>query len=411
MARGKHNGTQLTLQVVTKLNKIPHRLLLCLAWSLCACSALGQSDNPTVVLLAGQSNMVGYGLSEELSPELAELPSNVQLFVDGKPADPTDRERFGPEVGFAHAIAEAEPDQTFILVKFAVGGTSLLAWAPEWTSEEAEITNNAGAGPLYKRFHDYLAEVPVPDDATFGGILWMQGERDARFPQAGKAYFENLHTLIEAFRHDTGEPSAPFILGRVNPPADRFLLLDAVRRAQEVAARALPGVRLVDTDDLTKRDDDVHYDSEGILELGRRFADAFLDAGRVRHSMVGSIQAPQYMAVLTSDLEASIAWYEQAFGLTRRGGSIAADSSWQIANLVSGELHVEIIRDSRADSARRDIGLFKVGFDVHDLDAVVARMAERTDQEPGIIHFEPLGQRLIQVRDPDGNVIQISERD
>ncbi len=395
---------------MVKFSVIPQLLLLCLASLPIAGRTLGQSQSPIVVLLAGQSNMVGYGLTGELPPDVASLPPNVKLYVDGAPATPNDRERFGPEVGFAHALGAAEPQQPFILVKFAVGGTSLLAWAPEWTSEQAEITNNAGAGPLYKRFHDYLADVPLSSDARFGGVLWMQGERDARFPQAGSAYFENLYTLIEAFRRDVQQPELPFILGRVNPPADRFLLLDAVRRAQEVAARALPGVRLVDTDDLTKRDDDIHYDTGGILELGRRFADAYLTEARARESIVGATKSPQYFAVLVSDVGASAAWYEQMFGLRSAGGATAEDGSWRIENLVGSGLHVEIIRDAQAESANRDIGFFKVGFDVSDLDAVVARVTAATGQAPDITHFEPLNQRLIQVRDPDGNVIQVSER-
>ena len=67
------------------------------------------------------------------------------------------------------------------------------------------------------------------------------------------------------------------IAGHINPPSDMYPALEAVRRAQERVAEEDAGVVLVSTDGLSKQGDRVHYDSRGLLELGRRFADAYLE--------------------------------------------------------------------------------------------------------------------------------------
>ena len=139
-------------------------------------AAQDTTGSPLVFVLAGQSNMVGQGLTEELAPAQAVTPPNVTYFLGADEAGLFDRDRFGPEVSLAGRLAEAWPDRELVFVKHARGGTSLLAWAPEWDEARAEIA----------------------------------------------------------------------------------------------------GVFLIETDDLTKHDDGVHYDTGGILELGRRFAEAYL---------------------------------------------------------------------------------------------------------------------------------------
>lgn len=57
----------------------------------------------------------------------------------------------------------------------------------------------------------------------------------------------------------------------VNPPADRYAALETVRKAQRQIAKDLPFVYIVETDDLEKLKDNLHYNSAGQLELGQRF--------------------------------------------------------------------------------------------------------------------------------------------
>ena len=42
---------------------------------------------------------------------------------------------FGPEIAFGHEMAKAWPDETIGIVKFAIGGTSILTWKPDWSKK------------------------------------------------------------------------------------------------------------------------------------------------------------------------------------------------------------------------------------------------------------------------------------
>lgn len=243
---------------------------------------MAQSEGPLVFILAGQSNMVGQGRTADLAAGQTLLPPTVRYFRGSEASAPTDGEQFGPELTLGRELASAMPGREIVLVKHAVNGSSLLDWAPDWNSERAALTPHPRAGPLYSQLLDMLRQLDVGEGAELGAIFWMQGERDARVPEVGAEYFANLAGLVAAFRRDLAAPELPFILGLVNPPAEHFPAVRRVRDAQRRAASEIPGVHLVATDDLTKWDDDLHYDTEGILELGRRFAVAFLESRQPR---------------------------------------------------------------------------------------------------------------------------------
>jgi hypothetical protein len=103
-------------------------------------------------------------------------------------------------------------------------------------------------------------------------MLWMQGEYDALNANYAAAYADNLTDFIGAVREDFKSPAMPFVMGRIVVPA--FTYRDAVRAAQAEVAGSVPGVVMVDTDGVEMKDDQVHFNSQGLLELGRLFADA-----------------------------------------------------------------------------------------------------------------------------------------
>lgn len=237
-----------------------------------------QDEETLVFILAGQSNMVGQGDTAALSEDLRRLPPNVRYYLDGESVGIAAGNRFGPEVTFADELAEAYPEKTIVLIKFALGGSSLLAWAPDWTPEAAELTENRGQGPLYRRLMEYVSSSRSahPRNARLAAVLWMQGERDARFPAAGEQYGANLSVLVDRIREDLDAPDLPFIFGQVNPPPERYPASEEVRNAQQAAERLIRGATMVSTEGLAKHDDDLHYNTAGQLELGRRFARAYL---------------------------------------------------------------------------------------------------------------------------------------
>ena len=101
-------------------------------------------------------------------------------------------------------------------------------------------------------------------------------------------------------------------------------------------------------------------------------------------------------------------WYGQAFALQSLGGSEAEDGSWRIENLGNRQLHVEIIRDPRAQGVPRALGFRKVGFRVEDVETVADRVEQATGERPRVVEFEQLDVRILQLKDPEGNTIQLT---
>ena len=131
------------------------RLLISLALAVMLVAhvaSIHAADKPIKTFIcAGQSNMVGYGDSTKLPADLRKGNDRVLMFENGKwqplrphkPAIQGQRRlgltefSFGPEIAFGHEMAKAFPDETIGIIKHAAGGTSLLAWKPDWTKEEA----------------------------------------------------------------------------------------------------------------------------------------------------------------------------------------------------------------------------------------------------------------------------------
>jgi len=76
--------------------------------------------------------------------------------------------------------------------------------------------------------------------------------------------------------------------------------------------------------------------------------------------------------------------------------------------LINEDLSVQIIRDSRSESVDRARGFFKFGFRVPDVDAIASRVETATGERPSIVDFSKHGIRILQLRDPEGNVIQLT---
>lgn len=227
-------------------------------------------DSYSVILMGGQSNMVGQG-------KLADLDSlnfpNVIYYDFGLSAGlQQEPKKFGPEVGLSKILQEDFPNKKFILIKYAIGGSSLLDWSPNYDPEKAKITGHPEFGNMYKRFLKLTDSLTGGNQVKIEAVLWMQGERDARIPEAGNDYYTNFKTLITSLRKDVNRPEVPFLFGKVNPPADRYPALDTVVTAQIQISQELPNTYLIHTDGLEKWEDKVHYSSKGQLELGTRFA-------------------------------------------------------------------------------------------------------------------------------------------
>lgn len=224
-----------------------------------------------VILMGGQSNMVGQGKLTDLEPMSF---SNVTFFDLGlNPSLTPPQGNFGPEVGLSMELSKNYPNKRFLLIKYAIGGASLLDWSPNYDQQKAEITGHPEFGNMYKRLIMLTDSLTKGHQVKIRALLWMQGERDARIPEAGVDYYNNFELLINSIRKDLKSPDLPVIFGKVNPPPDRYPALDTVVGAQMRISQELPNTYLIDTDDLEKWEDDLHYSSNGQIDLGVKFGE------------------------------------------------------------------------------------------------------------------------------------------
>lgn len=232
-----------------------------------------------VFLLAGQSNMAGRARTSELPEEFRIPPANLRMVdPDGKVVPFRSRGSCGPEVTFGHAMAKRWPDDTVVIVKYAVGGTSTLAWAPKWSEAEARRTANHKNGSLYAELMKRAKPLLARDDVEVVGLCWAQGGRDARFPDVAKDYANNLRSILSAIRRDVEDPRLPIVIAEsVAAPKERYAAIDVVREAQRKVAEADPRTSMISADGLETNDDRVHFNAAGQAELGRRFAKAMLE--------------------------------------------------------------------------------------------------------------------------------------
>ncbi|GAB5519865.1 MAG: hypothetical protein RhofKO_21160 [Rhodothermales bacterium] len=124
---------------------------------------------------------------------------------------------------------------------------------------------------------------------------------------------------------------------------------------------------------------------------------------------VQEIGSKQFFAVIVSDLDQSSAWYARALGVTEHDRWTSDDSTARIINMTSERLFVELIWLADAPNVNRDRGFHKVGFWVPDVDVIADRVEAATSERPRALDFPDHELRLIQIKDPDGNTLQISE--
>ncbi len=232
-----------------------------------------------VYLLAGQSNMDGYGMVTGLPPSQRVAQQDVPLYWSGwgtfsslAPASAGGSAYTGPEVSFGRSMADA--GHRVALVKHAVGGTDLAEfWHPGADPEDT----NVGTG--WAVLMDSVVAAEAELDAAgepwrWAGFVWMQGESDANEASWAAAYDDNLTHLLSRVREELDTPELPVVIGLI---ACEGLCagLETVREAQQAVADADDDVVTVETLDLPRNPYDTwHYDGPSTRVMGDRFAAA-----------------------------------------------------------------------------------------------------------------------------------------
>ena len=154
-----------------------------------------------------------------------------------------------------------------LTLSLTLGGTALYNdWAPT-------------TGGQYKGFMSTARAALANLDASkteyeIVGMLWLQGESDAHENRA-EGYEKNLTAFIEHMREQFKAPEMPFVIARVmNHYGGKTGQAKIVRDAQQKIAETDPHAAWFDTDGLPLNDPG-HYNGEGLIEIGKRFAKAY----------------------------------------------------------------------------------------------------------------------------------------
>jgi hypothetical protein len=109
-------------------------------------------------------------------------------------------------------------------------------------------------------------------EVEIAGMLWLQGESDAQ-EMKGEDYKKNLLAFIKHMRTEFYNWKMPFVIARVRDFYGRGVQAQMVRDAQVEVANETEYVTWFDTDDCGQLIKGGHYTSDGLIKIGKKFAD------------------------------------------------------------------------------------------------------------------------------------------
>lgn len=266
-------------------------------------------------ILAGQSNMIGYQSNmKDLPDRLREAQNNVLWYNENNewvtleaPTEPVlkpdlsipvppfqdyhpqhshkvnNKVGFGPEISLGLTITNTL-NEPVAIVKYSRNGANLAEqWAP------GKDPDGNPKDTLYPRMKERVdrAIADLSDrgyTVQIAGFFWMQGETDASIENMARNYEVNLTHFIQTIREDFKASNLPFIYGMVHfgndhkkPNGTVNCCGDTVRTAQLRVHQTIPHTSAVETQNLSLHEDLLHFDSNGIINLGNLLATAWLN--------------------------------------------------------------------------------------------------------------------------------------
>lgn len=191
-----------------------------------------------VILLAGQSNEVGYGLTfdaniDTADPRVWQWPGSGsyvgQIIAANDPlfhAQPQSAGRVGHAMAFArHYVRSIPINRQVLLVPTAWGGTGFTtssAVSPPvgFTTQEGGSWDPANGSGGVSRYDYAIAQanaaIASGPNNRLVAVVWLQGEADRALSTA--QYAAKLDALIDGFRASiTGASTVPFLVGQMLP--------------------------------------------------------------------------------------------------------------------------------------------------------------------------------------------------
>lgn len=281
----------------------------------------GKGDPIKVFFLGGQSNMVGRGQNEELPPSLNKNFSNVWIFHGNSTGNDGENgglgkwenlrpghgagfksdgntnnysNKFGVELSFANKLQELFPNEKIAIIKYANGGTSIdsLAnrkagyWEPDYKGEHGINNYDLFLKTMRSAFATRDIDGDGKDDYLIpSGIVWMQGESDGNDKEVASRYYFNLKRLMDLFRAAFRNNDLPVVIGEISDSGKDedgkvWNYCELVQYAQEKYVKKDQNAAIVRNTKFYKYSDPWHYDSEGYIDLGEKFAEAIFNLNK-----------------------------------------------------------------------------------------------------------------------------------
>ena len=242
-----------------------------------------------LVIVAGQSNAVGFAGSLDLYPDIAENANvDYSYYLEGAtwgPAASTSLQAlarvgqfWGSEMRIAQRLsANRCAGERVVMVKVTRGASTLHSdWARGTTMYQT----------LVNRTQQAISAVAPPgsqNTLSLDGLYLALGGTDINSPYAAN-YQTNLENFIADLRSDLGDSALPVVVQRTDVPTtnDAGPSFDPVGKALVTAAQMQvasddPDVVWTDSSDASRGADGVHFDGAGLNLMGNRAGYHLLD--------------------------------------------------------------------------------------------------------------------------------------
>lgn len=214
--------------------------------------------------------MAGRGELDEAAK--SSNPNILMLNRDGNWIPATDPVHFDKSlagVGLARTFAEDylidHPGVTIGLIPAAHGGSPISTWEP---GKYFDQTDSYPYDDAIQRTNIAL------ESGDIKAVLWHQGESDSH-PGLSEIYETKLQDLIDRLREDIPLEETPILLGQLGqfePWGKHTINVDT---ATQNIANEDPLIGYVSSDNLTSKEDNIHFNTSSIRLFGNRYYNIF----------------------------------------------------------------------------------------------------------------------------------------
>ncbi|RZF58705.1 sialate O-acetylesterase [Sphingobacterium corticibacterium] len=224
-----------------------------------------------IYILAGQSNMAGYGYLTDIHPILnikyADVSDDRILVLNAEnewktaihPLHPGENENagVGPGLDFAIKMLEdADPKIKIGLIPTAKGDSNVGHWIP--------------GGSLYGP--SIGKSLFAQTDGVIKGVLYLQGEADA-FANTTVGWGDKVKLIIQGYRKELQDPNLKFLIGEIGRDFNGKESFTLINNQIPELIQSVPNTYKISSEGLTDRGDALHFDSKSATQLGIRYAE------------------------------------------------------------------------------------------------------------------------------------------